>query len=223
MTTLAADKARAYELGDLQDLPMIAADIIYEGAAVGDNGSGLARPLAAADPFLGFAERIADNSAGAASAKNVRVRTRGSVVVAVTGAASAADVGEAVYASDDDTFSFSPVGGVFIGFVHRFISAGVALVRFDVHALRSGDLLHHPLGGRVGMRVQRRRDHHAGRRHPRLQPQQGTADQQHHGLRRPDGWLAVVRRAGGLCAGAARGHRGSLQRRDRRGVPVRRG
>ena len=34
MTTLAADKARNFELGDIQELPMIAADIIYEGAAV---------------------------------------------------------------------------------------------------------------------------------------------------------------------------------------------
>lgn len=137
MTTLAADKARAYELGDLQDLPMIAADIIYEGAAVGDNGSGLARPLAAADPFLGFAERIADNSAGAASAKNVRVRTRGSVVVAVTGAASAADVGEAVYASDDDTFTLTSSGNSAIGKVARWVSGTTCVVYFEALTHRS--------------------------------------------------------------------------------------
>src|SRR5688572_29547440 len=105
MTTLAANKPRAYEIGDTQSLPMVATDIIYEGAAVGDNASGLARPLVAADPFMGFAERTADNATGAASAQRVEVRVRGQVEIPVTGAASAADVGEAVYASDDDTFT----------------------------------------------------------------------------------------------------------------------
>jgi len=57
MTTLAVNLPRSYEQGDRNDLPVVAADIIYEGAAVGDNASGLARPLVAADPFLGFAER----------------------------------------------------------------------------------------------------------------------------------------------------------------------
>src|SRR5574337_168915 len=66
MTTLAASKARDFILGDHNDLPVIAADIIYEGAAVGENGAGYFRPLVAADPFAGFAQSTVDNSAGAA-------------------------------------------------------------------------------------------------------------------------------------------------------------
>ncbi|MCI0430769.1 MAG: cytoplasmic protein, partial [Rhodospirillales bacterium] len=66
MTTLAADKPRTYELGDVNELPVVAADIIFEGAAVGDNGSGVARPLVAGDPFRGFAIENADNATGAA-------------------------------------------------------------------------------------------------------------------------------------------------------------
>jgi len=63
MTTLSADKPRDYQLGDREEYPVIAADIIYEGAAVGENGSGYARPLQAGDPFgqnagLGFAMPI---------------------------------------------------------------------------------------------------------------------------------------------------------------------
>ena len=73
MTTLAVNKPRVYELGDINEFPVIASDIIYEGAAVGDNGSGYARPLVAGDPFRGFAERNADNSAGNAGTINVRV------------------------------------------------------------------------------------------------------------------------------------------------------
>ena len=47
MTTLAANDVRSYEQGDMNDLPVIASDIIYEGAAVGDNGANAHRPLAA--------------------------------------------------------------------------------------------------------------------------------------------------------------------------------
>lgn len=137
MTTLAADKARSFELGDIQQLPMIAADIIYEGAAVGDNASGLARPLVAADPFLGFAERTADNSAGAASALKVRVRTRGQVQLAVTGVASAADVSETVYASDDDTFTLTAGSNTAIGKVSRWVSGTTCIVAFEALPFRS--------------------------------------------------------------------------------------
>jgi hypothetical protein len=131
MTTLAANKQRPFELGDRNEYPVIAADIIYEGAAVGlVAGTGHARPLAAGDKFGGFAESKADNTSGAAAAINVRVIDQGKVELAVSGAVIT-DVGQPVYATDDDTFGFSPVGGVFIGLVSRFVSAGIAVVDFD--------------------------------------------------------------------------------------------
>lgn len=131
MTTLAADALRAFEIGDVEEYPVIAADIIYGHAAVGlVDGTGHARPLVAGDAFAGFAEKRADNSAGAAAARNVRVAKRGKIVLPVTGAVIT-DFRQPVYASDDDTFTFSPVGGSFVGFVERFISAGVVLVAFD--------------------------------------------------------------------------------------------
>ena len=131
MTTLAANKPRAYELGDRNEFPVIATDIIYEGAAVGVvDASGHARPLNAADRFVGFAVAKADNSAGAAAAINVEVVKSGEIELAVTGAVIT-DVGQPVYATDDDAFVFLPVGGVFIGFVKRYVSAGVAVVDFN--------------------------------------------------------------------------------------------
>ena len=130
-TTLAANKARAFEGGNRNELLVIASDIIYEGAAVGVvKASGHARPLVAGDQFAGFAEAQADNSAGAAAAIKVRVIKSGEIRLAVTGAVIT-DINQPVYASDDDTFSFSPVGGTFIGFVKRFESAGVVVVDFD--------------------------------------------------------------------------------------------
>jgi len=137
MATLAADKARVWPLADINDLPMIAADIIYEGAAVGDNASGLARPLVAADPFMGFAQSKADNSTGAASAINVRVKSRGYIEIPVVGAASAADVGEIVYASDDDTFTLTVGSNTAIGKVVRWVTGTTCVVHFEAVALRS--------------------------------------------------------------------------------------
>jgi hypothetical protein len=131
MTTLAADSPRNYEIGSRNDIPVIASDIIYEGAAVGVvAGTGHARPLNAADRFAGFAERICDNSSGAAAAKNVRVIESGKIQLAVSGAVIT-DLGQPVYATDDDTFVFNPVGAAFVGFVHRFVSSGVVIVAFD--------------------------------------------------------------------------------------------
>jgi len=137
MATLAQDKPRAFGVGDFNELPVIASDIIFEGAAVGDNASGLARPLVAADPFLGFAKERCDNSAGAASARNVKVFERGKIELDVTGVASAADVGEAVYASDDDTFTLTSAGNSAIGKVVRWVSGTRCVVYFEGVQVRS--------------------------------------------------------------------------------------
>lgn len=139
MSTLAVDKVRAYEFSgeDLyNDLPVIAADIIYEGAAVGDNASGYFRPLVAGDPFGGFASARADNAGGAAGAINVRVRAKGLAQLPVTGVSGVGQVGDAVYASDDDTFTTTSGGNSAIGKVHRFVSSGIAIVYFEAASLR---------------------------------------------------------------------------------------
>jgi len=132
MTTLAASKARAYELGTIQEYPVIASDIIYEGAAVGENASGYARPLVAGDPFLGFAETTVDNSAGSAGDKRVRVRRAGQVQLAVAGAtAVTANDGPLVYASDDDTFTLTASTNSIVGRVSRWVESGICVVAFD--------------------------------------------------------------------------------------------
>lgn len=137
MTTLAANKPRAYELGEFNELPMIASDIIYEGAAVGDNGSGLARPLVAGDPFLGFAQRKADNSSGAASAVKVMVRSKGLIELPVTNVASADDVGVTVYAADDDAFTTTAGSNTAIGKVFRWVSGTTCIVAYEAITVRS--------------------------------------------------------------------------------------
>ena len=130
MTTLAADSARDFELGDINELPVIAADIIYEGAIVGDNASGYARPLSAGDPFRGFAERKVDNSAGSAGDKNVRLLTKGKAKLSITSLAIT-DVGKDVYASDDDTFTLTQGANTRIGYVARWVETGIGIIAFE--------------------------------------------------------------------------------------------
>lgn len=130
MATLAKNEPRAYELGNDNHIPMIAADIIYEGAAVGDNGSGYARPLSAGDPFRGFSTEKVDNSAGAAGDKNVPVISKGRILLDVASLAIT-DVGAPVYASDDDTFVLTESTNSYIGRAVRFVSTGVGIVEFD--------------------------------------------------------------------------------------------
>jgi hypothetical protein len=132
MTTLAADKVRDLLPGDQNDAPVIASDIIYGGAAVGlVKATGYARPLVGGDRFIGFALRQVDNSLGAAGDKTVRVVRSGRALLSVTGALIT-DVGCHVWASDDDTFGLTGVGGSYIGRITRFTSAGLAQVAFDV-------------------------------------------------------------------------------------------
>lgn len=131
MATRATDIARNFQLGDLEQYPVVATDIIYEGSAVGENASGYARPLAAADPFLGFAQRKADNAAGSAGDVLVTVRTRGKVQLPISGLAITANDRPAVYASDDDTFTLTNTSNTLIGYVSRWVETGVAIVEFD--------------------------------------------------------------------------------------------
>lgn len=131
MATLSADVQRIKILGDINEIPAIASDIIYEGAAVGIViGTGHARPLTSVDKFAGFAESKCDNSSGAAAAKNIRVVSKGTVQLAISGAVIT-DVNQPVYATDDNVFVFTPVGGVFIGMTKRYVKSGYMEVDFD--------------------------------------------------------------------------------------------
>jgi hypothetical protein len=136
VTTLAANKPRTYYWNGTphtNELPVIASDIIYEGAAVGENGAGYSRPLAAGDPFQGFASAQADNSGGSAGDENVFVATKGLIQLPIAGLAITANDRALVYASDDDTFTLTATSNSLIGTVHRWVESGVAIVEFDAN------------------------------------------------------------------------------------------
>jgi hypothetical protein len=137
MTTLATDTPRDYQIADREDYLVIADDIIYAGAAVGENGSGYARPLVAADPFLGFAIEQCDNSGGSAGDKRVKVHTRGRIKLAITSIAITSNDRPAVYASDDNTFTLTDTSNSLIGYVQRWVSTGVVIVEFDALVVKA--------------------------------------------------------------------------------------
>ena len=131
MTTLSVDKVRDLKPGDMNNLPCINADIIYGGAAVGlVKATGYARPLTSVDQFAGFAHRQCDNSLGAAGDKYVSVVREGVATLPVTGAVIT-DIGQHVWATDDDTFQLHGAGGVYVGKIVRFVSSGIVDVQFS--------------------------------------------------------------------------------------------
>lgn len=140
MTTLSAAKNRVYEVNVdplLNDVPMIASDTIYAGAAVGESSStGNARPLVAGDTFLGFAVATVTNTSTIGD-YTVRVRQRGVVKLDVTGISADDDLGTAVYASDDDTFTTTSSSNTQIGKVVRWISGTTCMVYFEAANVRS--------------------------------------------------------------------------------------
>lgn len=139
MTTLAADAPRTYLMGDFLDFPVIADDIIWGGAAVGDDGNGYARPLVAGDAFRGFADYRADNTNGVAGAINVRTRIKGTIKLSIA-ALAITDVGKDVFASDDATFTLTQGSNTHIGHVVKWLETGVGLVEFQAASGVSAEL-----------------------------------------------------------------------------------
>ena len=138
---LSADTRRNYEFNIdpvMNDIPVYQAVTIYEGAAVGEvSGGGYCRGLVAADVFLGFARRKADNASGASGAINARVQQRGVVELTVTGVTGVTDLGTAVYASADGTFTLTASGSTAIGKIIRYISSTTVMVYFEAGQLQS--------------------------------------------------------------------------------------
>ena len=140
MTTLAANKARVYHFSGnpiREEYPVIATDIIYQGAAVGENTAGYSRPLVAGDVFQGFAVAKADNSTGASGAITVTVEQKGFITLPIASIAVTANDRAAVYASDDDTFTLTASTNSLIGYVSRWVSTGIAVVEFDAALVRA--------------------------------------------------------------------------------------
>lgn len=140
MATLAADKPRVFEnQGDhpvYNSLPAITNDILYAGSAIGIS-SGYARPCTTSDEFAGFCVEKCDNTGGASGAKDVKVLATGYVKLAVTGVSAVTHINDAVYLTDDDTFTLTSSGGLQIGKVFRWETSTTCIVKFEALGNRS--------------------------------------------------------------------------------------
>lgn len=135
MAALAANVDRKEKEGKLIAHPVVASDIIYQGALVKHNAAGYLAPCSAeaGAVFAGVAYEKVDNSAGAAGDKTCRVEKEGSFLMTFAGAAlTQAGVGASVYASDDDTVSLVQAANEQeVGKLVEFISATQGRVKID--------------------------------------------------------------------------------------------
>jgi hypothetical protein len=125
---LTKDTPRVWESGHVNEFTLAPGALIYQGAAVGDNGTGLARPLVTGDKFLGFAESTVGTAEGN---KSVRVLASGLVQLYVSNL-KATSLYALVYASNDNSFSLAQ--GSVVGTVYRVLSNGEAIVAFGQSA-----------------------------------------------------------------------------------------
>jgi len=141
MATLTRDTVR--KLGDsprnFVNMDVIASDIIYRGAFVGESSStGDGRPLVGGDTFVGIADAQADNSSGSAGDITVRLIQSGQVVMPVAGATSNAMFGDKVYANDDNVLTITASGSSLMGKIARWETGTTCVVQFEADMMDSG-------------------------------------------------------------------------------------
>ncbi len=115
---------------ELRSYQAAASKHVYKGSFVGLASSGYAQPLVAGDPCVGIAYEEGDNSSGSDGDVSTRVYTLGDFGLTLSGA-SVADIGRAVYASDDETVTFDPEGNSFVGYVQDIIKTSEIILRLD--------------------------------------------------------------------------------------------
>ncbi len=131
MTALTQDRNTPWREGDDFVYPVKGSTKVFGGSQAAVDANGLAVPAAdtAGLTVVGIAQEYVDNSAGADSAKTVRVR-RG-VFQVNSASLTAADVGKPVYVSDDQTVSKSATTNkVAAGILEAIDGATKAWVRY---------------------------------------------------------------------------------------------
>lgn len=126
---------------ELRSFQVAAGVHVRKGGFLGLTPGGYAHPLAAGDPFVGLAFEEMDNSDGADGAVSVRAYTLGDFGHALTGA-TAADIGRPVFASTDDTLTFSGAGNSYVGLAEDVPSADEIILRLDPGRGRIKTIVH---------------------------------------------------------------------------------
>lgn len=126
--------------GVLQEHPVVASDIIYQGALCKINAAGYLAPCAAeaGSIFAGVAELGIDNSAGIAGAVKAVVKSEGVFRLPCSGL-TIANVGDVVYATDDEIVTVTEVANTqIVGRIVQFISATEVWVKLGHEGVAVG-------------------------------------------------------------------------------------
>ena len=131
MAALTESKEVPEKDGIIHAAPM-AVDIIYRGALVVYNAAGYLAPASGAsgEIFAGVAEEEVDNSAGSAGDEVCRYKKEGIYLLEGAGLAQG-DVGEQVYASDDQTITKTAGTNAPVGKIVEYVSATQVWVKLD--------------------------------------------------------------------------------------------
>lgn len=134
---LSADTPRNYSIVGVEVAnPNQVSVTCYAGSALSRDSGGEVGPLAASEAFAGFCRK--GIVTGAVGADNIATITEGEVELIVTGVNDNDDIGDIVYATDDNTFTLASTGGVAIGRVSQIVnlSTGKCMVRFHADTAR---------------------------------------------------------------------------------------
>lgn len=127
---LSANTARNYEANSCHESAQPAQAVAtYGGGALSRDSGGEVGPLAASEAFAGFAITNVDNSGGSAGDVLVPLYDEGVIELTVTGVNDNDDIGDTVYATDDNTFTLTASGGVSIGKVLQVLNPVTTLCR----------------------------------------------------------------------------------------------
>ena len=132
MSALTESKFLKTREGTIDRLDVAASATIYKGGLTSRDAAGNAVPTDTTDGtvFWGIALEEQDNSAGAAGAKTVLVK-RGCEVFVVSSGLSVTNIGDATYATDDQTVSLTP-NTVPVGPITEYVSATSCWVALPV-------------------------------------------------------------------------------------------
>ena len=123
------DIRRRERSGDRYGYPVLAGVIIYGGTAIGITAALAAVPAGHVNAvaLIGFAEERIDNSAGATGDQLANAK-KGIFDIALAGA-TAANIGDPVYASADDTFTLTAGALLQIGTLDAIDADGVCWLK----------------------------------------------------------------------------------------------
>ena len=133
MTALAQNADRRIAGGDFAPLPVQASANPYQGSLLSLPATGYAHELVAGEPFAGICtEQIATANVASADGGRTVNAISGEFLfeMALTGVAQD-DVAHRrpVYASDDNTLTFTPTGNTFVGVVVGVSATNVAIIQ----------------------------------------------------------------------------------------------